>query len=165
MKFFNEKQKITQTWLLILLVISVAIPLFVITNKYINNKITLKSYFITLIVVITSASLVFLFNLKTKIDEYGIHYQFFPIHLKFKTFYWNDIKKVEVIKYNPLVDFGGWGVRYTFSKKKGITYNVSGNIGIQIELKNGKKRLIGTQKKHEATRVLNNYKHKINSAA
>jgi len=35
--------------------------------------------------------------------------------------------------------------------------NVSGDIGIQIELKNNKKILIGTQKETEAKNVLNTY--------
>ena len=40
--------------------------------------------------------------------------------------------------------------------------NVSGDIGIQLELKNGKKLLIGTQKEAEAKSVLQTYQN-INS--
>ena len=36
-----------------------------------------------------------------------------------------------------------------------------GNIGLQIDLKNGKKILIGTQKKEDMQRVIDKYKNKI----
>ena len=39
--------------------------------------------------------------------------------------------------------------------------NVKGDIGIQIHFKNGKKLLIGTQKKEEVLLTLKNYKNKI----
>jgi hypothetical protein len=39
--------------------------------------------------------------------------------------------------------------------------NVSGDIGIQLEFKNGQKLLIGTQKQAEAKSVLETYQNKI----
>jgi hypothetical protein len=68
-----------------------------------------------------------------------------------------------VRKYNPLTEYGGWGYRTGFGKKSGAM-NVKGNIGIQIELSNGKKLLLGTQKKTEANKVLETYKHKMVSS-
>jgi hypothetical protein len=53
---------------------------------------------------------------------------------------------MEVITYRPIIDYGGWGVRFG---RKGMAYNVSGNIGLLISRKNGKTILIGTQKPDE----------------
>jgi hypothetical protein len=39
---------------------------------------------------------------------------------------------------------------------------MSGDIGIQIKFKNGKKLLIGTQKKEDTTSALKTYQNKIN---
>ena len=63
-----------------------------------------------------------------------------------------------------LLEYGGWGLKggLLWKKSKGIAINVSGNIGIQLELKNGKKLLIGTQKLQEAKQVLDTYKNKLN---
>lgn len=52
--------------------------------------------------------------------------------------------------YRPIKEFGGWGMRTAFNGKNGKAYNVSGNVGIQLELKNGSKTLLGTQKGKEA---------------
>jgi len=39
-------------------------------------------------------------------------------------------------------EFGGWGIRYGFESK---AYNVSGDKGVQIVLKNKRKVLFGSQ--------------------
>ncbi|MGK0329715.1 MAG: hypothetical protein ACJAXF_003214, partial [Polaribacter sp.] len=65
--------------------------------------------------------------------------------------------------YLPISEFGGWGLRggFFFNKGKEKAVNISGNIGIQLILKSGKKLLIGTQKESEAKSVLETYKSKI----
>lgn len=73
--------------------------------------------------------------------------------------------KAYVRTYDALSEYGGWGLKggALWNNSKGKAINVSGNIGIQLELKNGKKLLIGTQKKKEAENVLLNYQTKINN--
>jgi len=56
---------------------------------------------------------------------------------------------------------GGLKGGFFFNKGRGKAINVSGNIGVQLILKNGDKILIGTQKKEEALRVLETYKNKL----
>jgi hypothetical protein len=41
-----------------------------------------------------------------------------------------------------LAEYGGWGVKGFSGKNR--AYNISGNIGLQLTLKNGYKILIGT---------------------
>lgn len=43
----------------------------------------------------------------------------------------------------PIKEYGGWGIKGKFKSK---AYNVSGNIGLQLYLKNGRKVLFGTQR-------------------
>jgi hypothetical protein len=107
--------------------------------------------------------LIFSFKLKTRIDEKGIHYQFFPFHFSLKTITWSEINAAKIRTYYPISEYGGWGLRGGFflNKSKGNAINISGNIGIQLALKNGNKLLIGTQKKGEVKRVLENYQNKI----
>jgi len=104
-----------------------------------------------------------LFKLTTKIDEIGIHYQFYPIHFSLKIINWSELKAARVRTYLPLSEFGGWGFRSGFfgNKGKGKALNISGDIGIQLEFKNGQKLLIGTQKQTEAKSVLETYQNKI----
>jgi hypothetical protein len=45
--------------------------------------------------------------------------------------------------YNPLVDFGGWGIKYSFSEKMWI-YFLSGSRGVRLETATGKSYIIGS---------------------
>lgn len=164
MKVFKEEQRFTQTWLHILLVLGSIIPIYSIVTGWMNSldkSLTANSSsLISLTAILFVHVLIYKCVLKTKIDEYGIHYQLFPFHLKFKTKKWNEIKNIHVRQYNPIYEYGGWGIRYTFSKK-GVAVNIKGDKGIQLELRNGKKLLIGTQKKDDVALVLRTYENKI----
>jgi hypothetical protein len=48
-------------------------------------------------------------------------------------------------------EFGGWGIRYGFKSK---AYNVSGNKGLQIVLKNERQILFGSQRHKELEKVM-----------
>ncbi|APG66435.1 hypothetical protein LPB136_06055 [Tenacibaculum todarodis] len=76
---------------------------------------------------------------------------------------WKEIEKAHVRTYDPITEYGGWGLKggAFWNKKNGKAINISGDIGIQLELKNGKKLLIGTQKENEANQVLKTYQDKI----
>ena len=166
MKIFKEEQRFTQTWLIVLLGISVVVPIILITKEYLeeNSSMTTNEFILTLGGIIVSLSLIFFFKLTTRIDETGIHYQFFPFHFSLRLIKWSEIEKAYVRTYDPIGDYGGWGLKggSLWNKKKGNAINVSGDVGIQLELKTGKKLLIGTQKENEAKQVLNTYKNKVN---
>jgi len=165
MKVFKEEQRFTQLWLIVLMVISITVPILIIVQEYTkeNTKITTNQLVLTLLGILVSALLIFIFKLTTRIDEKGIHYQFFPFQFKLKLISWNEITKAYIRIYDPIGEYGGWGLKGGWFKSKGKAINVSGDIGIQLELKTGKKLLIGTQKKEEATQVLQTYQLKINS--
>jgi hypothetical protein len=63
----------------------------------------------------------------------------------------DDIRSMQVRKYDALKEFMGWGVRYNDSES---CFTVSGNDALEIELKSGTKFLIGTQKPKEITGVI-----------
>ncbi|WP_253187464.1 hypothetical protein [Mangrovimonas sp. DI 80] len=86
-------------------------------------------------------------KLTTRINKSGIEMSFFPFVKK--TTKWSDIKTAQVINYGFV---GGWGIRLW--TKYGTVYNMKGNKGLAIELLNGKKFLIGTQKEAELTSLL-----------
>ncbi len=90
-------------------------------------------------------------NLTTEIRSDGIYYRFFPFHLSFHKIKLEDLAKYEVQTYNPIRDYGGWGIRWG---SKGKAYNVSGNRGVQLEYSNGKQLLIGSQKPEEFAEAL-----------
>lgn len=163
MKVFIEEQRFTQTWLLVVMGFSLLVPIYVIINEYLNenSEMTTNEFIGTIGGIILVTAIIFIFKLTTRIDEKGIHYKFFPFHWSFKIITWSEISMAFVRNYDPIGEYGGWGFKGGWSKSKGKALNVSGDIGIQLELKNGKKLLIGTQKENEAKSVLETYKSKI----
>lgn len=86
----------------------------------------------------------FSLKLEVWIDRNGIHFRFFPLIYKERIISKEEIQRFEIRKYNPIINYGGWGLKRSF--KWGKAYNVSGNIGLQLYLTNGKKVLFGTQR-------------------
>ena len=167
MRIFEESQKFIQTWVMIVLLVGLIAPLLAIANQW--NEKTDKSFtsnldlIVSLIIIASIVLFIISVKLKTRIDNEGIKYQFFPLHSKLNTINWNEINKVYIRKYNPISEYGGWGFKGGFFfRRKGTAFNISGNIGIQLELKNGKKLLIGTKQKEKVEQVLNYYKNKEN---
>jgi hypothetical protein len=98
--------------------------------------------------------LVYLFlkaRLITQVREDGIYVRFTPFHRAFKKFGWDNIDHLYLREYNPIREYGGWGIRMGPS---GRAYNVSGNTGIQLVLKNGGRVLIGTRMSDDLGQVL-----------
>ncbi|MEE9407945.1 MAG: hypothetical protein V3V28_07715 [Polaribacter sp.] len=165
MKVFKEEQRFTQTWLIVLLAVSIIVLIAIIVKEYleVNTKMTTNEFVLTITGIFLSVAFIFFFKLKTRIDEKGIHYQFFPFHFSLKTILWREIKSAKVRTYDPIGEYGGWGLKggAFWNSGKGKCINISGDIGIQLELKNDKKILIGTQKENEAKQVIETYKNRI----
>ena len=158
METFEEKQRFTQWWLWLILLAACcipSIPLLMDLEAKADQWMALLAMSILLFMVV---GLLLLLQLKTKIDEVGVHYRFVPFHLKQNSILWQDIKSAQVRKYEPLKEYGGWGIK-GYSKKN-RAYNVKGNIGLQLVLKNGNKILLGTQKEEEIKQFLNSKKMK-----
>ena len=162
MRVFKEEQRFTQSWLIILMVVSILPVIIIISKAYASNRMNLLNAIVVIGLVLLATGFIFICKLKTRIDEIGIHFQFFPFHFKMKTILWKDIKQAKVRKYNPLSEYGGWGIKggLFWKKANGIAYNVKGNIGIQLIINDNKKILIGTQKKEDADNIIDRYLHK-----
>jgi hypothetical protein len=93
-------------------------------------------------------------KLVTHVRSEGIFYRYPPFILKERKFDTKEIEKFEIRKYKPIKDYGGWGIRYGRGRA-GRAITVSGNEGLQLYLKSGKKVLIGTQRADALVRAMN----------
>ena len=57
-----------------------------------------------------------------------------------------EIEVVEARTYQPIREFGGWGIRRRSGRR---AYNVSGDQGVEVTLQDGRKIMIGSQKAEE----------------
>ena len=165
MRIFKEEQRFTQVWLIVMLAMSTLVFLGILLKEYMTENSDLETLEFVLIISFYFACILplFFFKLITRIDEKGIYYRFFPFHRNLKLVSWTEITKAYLRKYDPISDYGGWGIKGGFSRKKGKAINISGDIGIQLELSSGKKLLIGTQNEADAKKVLETYQTKISN--
>lgn len=154
---FIEVQRFRQIWLIALFLI---MNLFCWLGLFVqlvleipigNNPMSNQGFVILTIGMGVFSALLLSANLKTKIDQTGIYFKFFPFHFSYRCYRWQDIDNAQVRTYKPMLEYGGWGIRYGASGK---AFNVSGNQGLQIEFKSGRKVLIGTNKAEELREVV-----------
>jgi len=92
-------------------------------------------------------------RLVTEVRDDGIYIRFYPFHRGFLGFLWEEIESFEACSYRPVLDHGGWGIRFGSGGK---AYTVSGNRGLQLSLAGFRSRrvLIGSQRPAELARAV-----------
>lgn len=156
MKEFKETQKFNQAWVWIIAIVPIVMVLAefsIIIYKQEKIEITdLVVFPIVIAILVLMLIWLKLIRLETFISKEFISFHYKGLMLKPKVIYWNEILSSEVIKYDPLWEYGGWGIKYSF--KRGWCYNVAGDNGLRIQLKSGKSILLGTQQPDELKQYL-----------
>ncbi|RIJ36911.1 DUF6141 family protein [Pontibacter oryzae] len=88
----------------------------------------------------------FRMSLTTEVLPGELWVRFRPFHLRPVKIPLHLVREYERISYNPIQDYGGWGIRWGF---KGKAYNMSGNRGVKLYFYNHKPLLIGSQRPDE----------------
>lgn len=159
---FKEEQNFRKWWHYVIAgfpIIIISIMFFLVQLDFVQTKNNQKEplFFLILISLMILVFIWFLFlKLETTINENGIIVNYRGIPFCKRNIKWEEIESISIVKYSPLTDYGGWGARYSISGN-GWCYNVSGEYGIKLFYQNKKPFLIGTQKKEEAEKAINNY--------
>ena len=158
---FQEEQKFA-SWLRWLIYISMGaaalLSLFALKKEFTEqsspeiNEIIL-AVALGIAVPIGIAVLFVFLKLQTQVRSDGLYIRFSPFHIRFKRFSPQDLSRFYTRQYKPIQEYGGWGIRCGWAGK-GRAYNVSGNEGVQLELKDGKKILIGSQRAQELEQAI-----------
>ena len=85
-------------------------------------------------------------KLVTEVRNDGVYVRFSPFHRSFRRIPFRDLQRSEVRTYRPILEYGGWGIRYG---RRGKAYNVGGNRGVELELADGSRLMIGSQRSQE----------------
>ncbi len=156
----REVQRFSSKWILLFLFALLGVFVWAIVQQVVfdvpfgNNPTSNSVLFLFCLIPLGLFALFFIAKLETIITKDGISYQFKPFHSKKRLVKWSDIEEVKVIDYKPLLEYGGWGLRYGF---KGKVFSVSGKKGLELKIKNKTKTiLIGTQKGQEIELFLQN---------
>lgn len=159
---FKEVQYFRQKilWVLLLSITVGSIGLFAV-NLFNNYEIADGTYNISLFGLIlvsffTLFLLWFFYNIKLEItvSNNSINYSFWPFIRDTKSLDFTNINSIYIGKYKPIREYGGWGYRLSL-KGRGLCLNVSGSKGMRIKMNDGFELLLGTQKKDELIKTIN----------
>ncbi len=156
-RVFNESQSYRGTSLIYLILLLELPTLVLLTVLYFTSE-EKQEMGIALVFVMAIMSLVMalILNIKleTRIDDQGIHFRYLPFIQKWRLLSKPSIISAEVITFNPLFDYGGWGMKGNKTTK---LYNITGDEGILIDSGESKRTLLGTIKTKELRSFLEDW--------
>jgi hypothetical protein len=93
--------------------------------------------------------LLYAVRLVAEVRDDGLYVRFFPF--RGRTIAFDRIRHCEARTYRPILEYGGWGIRWGL---RGKAYNVSGNRGVQLDIAGEGRLLIGSQRADELARAI-----------
>jgi len=136
---FREVQHFRQPWLIGLLAGVVAIEVAVL---FVAGWRALPG----IAIGVGATALMLATHLATEVSPAGISLRFYPFHRRGRTIAFEEIAQHYPRRYRPIAEYGGWGIRGIGRDR---AYNVSGDRGVQLELVDGRRILIGSQRPDE----------------
>jgi hypothetical protein len=155
---YYEVQKFRQAWIWVIVLVIARLQWYAVVEQFLHKRPfganpmqDIPSLIFWLIFGIGLPALLFFSQLATEVRNDGIYIRFSPFHRTFRRIAFTEVKQCKVRTYHPIREYGGWGIRVRCKEK---AYNVSGDRGVQIELLNGDRLLIGSQRAEEFWRAI-----------
>lgn len=148
---FHEEQRFRQPWVWVLVLGIAAVQWWgwvqqiVLGQPFGSNPG--PDWMMWLFLVLFGAGLPLFFavlRLVVEVRDDGVWLRYIPLTRRIITF--DQIERCEPLEYQPLRQYGGWGIRGLGSNR---AYNVSGSQGVRLHLRNGDMVLIGSQRSQE----------------
>lgn len=150
---YKEVQRFKQFWLWVVILGAAAIfwagfiYQVVLGGEFGNNPASnVQLIILFLLMGIGFPYFFYQMKLTTIVQPGELKVRFWPFHIKAVRIPLHLVRNYEPISYNPISDYGGWGIRWGF---KGKAYNMSGNKGVLLYFYDRKPLLIGTQEPEE----------------
>ncbi|HUB60785.1 MAG TPA: hypothetical protein VL978_08785, partial [Puia sp.] len=148
---FQEDQNFSQRWLLFLELFLwgafLILSLLLLLQKKVEPVVACLPFLFITVFLFFMRSL----RLQTRITADSISYRLFPVQRRFRVIKKSEITELEVKSYEPIREYGGWGIRFG---KNGMAYTARGNKGIYIGFGSRKHILIGTSRPAEVEQFL-----------
>lgn len=163
-KPFHEEQKFEQRWLWVLILLLAAATLGVFGwglieqfvfhrpwgDRPLSDAALVATSCTALLFVGVMIYIFYTLCLVIRLDEAGVYVRFVPF--PGTVIRYVDIMECAARTYRPLAEYGGWGIKYG---RSGKAYNISGNRGVQLVLRSGKRILLGSQRADELAAAIN----------
>lgn len=149
--FFREEQTFVGSWMRHVLAATIAMSLLIVFTGLADMEaggieVGPESVGRVLFFLFIGMGLpVLFFSLKLTIEERpeGLFIRYRPFVRRLISY--ESIQSCNARTYQPIAEYGGWGIRCGWLQKSGRAYNVSGNRGVQLVFWDETKLLIGSQ--------------------
>jgi hypothetical protein len=136
---FHEVQPLRQQRLFVVILIVVAVIVLAVlstgASRLLGAVIALGSLGLVAALILTA-------SLETTVDGDAVTVAFHFLWPK-RRIRISDVRKAEATRYSPLLDYGGYGVRFGF---RGWAWSVSGDEGVLVETNDGSRLMIGSRR-------------------
>ncbi|MFN3761048.1 MAG: hypothetical protein ACK4SF_17675 [Algoriphagus aquaeductus] len=147
---FQEAQRIRRFWIWGITILVIGI---VLSSIFLSSGTSLDWGIVFPIGILALVNiLLFKMELKTRIDQDSLSFSYFPF-IKERKYRFEEIDSMDLIEYNGLLEYGGWGIKWNFDS---WSYTTGGKHGILVKTKK-KKFLLGTQKPAEAQKAIDQF--------
>jgi hypothetical protein len=148
---FAETQRFLRHWWALLLAPFMMSLVPVIIQLASDKALVSGPVWLAPVLVAMLPLLFHLLRLEVRLDAAGVHYRLVPFHLAWRHLPWADVSQAYVRSYDPLGEYGGWGLK---GSRRNRALNMAGDEGIQLVLPDGRRLLLGTQRSAEAQQAL-----------
>jgi hypothetical protein len=155
MPIYSETQRSRQSWLAIIFVLLALLGWGLFVQQIVRGKPVGSDpmpdwlvWMLALLLGVLLPGFFLWFRMETTVYQDRVEIRMTPfVHRRFRP---TEIAGAAARTYQPLREYGGWGVRWSLrGLNKNRAYNVSGDQGVQLILTNGDRVLIGTQRPQE----------------
>ena len=147
---FKETQRFRQVWIWTILLGITGIVGGAMTYQLINDPQTsLGELIFPIGLLLFINGLFFSMRLTTRLDASSLTFTYYPF-LRKKVYPLSELVSMELIAYNGLLEYGGWGIKWNGDC---WSHTTGGTHGILVKTKD-KKFLLGTQKPEEAKQAI-----------
>jgi hypothetical protein len=139
---FRESQRVREPWAVVV-VGAVALLFWLgLVGAIAKGEVAPAHAVLVALFGVALPAMVAAMHLVTEVRADGLYVRYAPFHLAPRRFAWADLASMQVRRYSPVGEYGGWGLR---RGRGGWAYNVSGDVGLQLVTKDGRRVLVGTR--------------------
>ena len=155
---FREEQKMLNSWLVLPIVVLVAgvawwgfVEQVVLGNQWGNNPG--PDWVLWLMLVLFGIGFpVFFMSLRLIVEVHGDYLSIHFTPFTRRKIAFENIEDAKTRSYHPIREYGGWGVKGWSHRK--MAYSVSGNQGVDLQLRDGTSVMIGSREPKRLERAL-----------
>lgn len=155
--YFTEKQRLKHWWVWLLVAAGAVFAWWTFVQGVLlgqpvgdNPPPTAVYWLILIFVGIGLPGLIYAVRMTTTVNRDKLTIRYWPIVTRIIPV--AQLSSCEAREYRPIREYGGWGIRW--AGKRGMAYSMYGKQGVQLELQNGSRLLIGSQRAAELEKAL-----------